>query len=208
VDASFKTITERKRVELKVRGSRFIGTAIPVHSKEQANDELEKIRKEFWDATHNCYAWRLAPDGLQYRFADDGEPSGSAGKPILFVIQQRELVNVLVVVTRYFGGTKLGVGGLARAYSDAAIAALDLAGVETIHPTDTFRIFTPYEDMRAIRQLVDTYAISFEEEFRDVVCYTISIRSDQVEEFTALLTEVSNGRAGLVNLATSEQGGM
>src|SRR5689334_18781908 len=131
VDTSFKTITGHSRAELKVRGSRFIGTAVPVNSKEQALEELEKIRKEFWDATHNCYAWRLAPDGLQYRFADDGEPSGSAGKPILFVVQQRELANVLVVVTRYFGGTKLGVGGLARAYSDAAMAALDLAEVIT-----------------------------------------------------------------------------
>jgi uncharacterized YigZ family protein len=204
-DETFYTISQRVRTELKVRGSRFIATVIPVASKEEANEELDRIRKEFWDATHNCYAWRLAPDGLQYRFADDGEPSGSAGKPILFVVQQRELLNILVVVTRYFGGTKLGVGGLARAYADAASAALDLAEVVEVFPTDIIRVFTPYEDVRATRQLVERYALTFQEEFRDVVSYTMSIRSDQVAEFAEILTETSNGRAGVVHLDGSEQ---
>jgi uncharacterized YigZ family protein len=203
--ASFNTISQRVRTELKVRGSRFIATAFPVTSKDEASEELDRIRREFWDATHNCYAWRLAPDGLQYRFADDGEPSGSAGKPILFIMQQRALLNVLVVVTRYFGGTKLGVGGLARAYSDAAAQALDAAEVIEVFPTDSLLVYTPYEDVRAIRQLVERYAISFQEEFRDIVNYTVLIRSEQVEEFSALLTETSNGRAGLINLARSEQ---
>jgi uncharacterized YigZ family protein len=201
----FNTISQRVRTELKVRGSRFIATAFPISSKEEANEELDRIRREFWDATHNCYAWRLAPDGLQYRFADDGEPSGSAGKPILFIMQQRGLMNVLVVVTRYFGGTKLGVGGLARAYSDAAAQALDAAEVLEVFPTDSLLVYTPYEDVRAIRQLVERYAVSFQEEFRDIVNYTMVIRSEQVEEFSALLTETSNGRAGVVNLARSEQ---
>jgi uncharacterized YigZ family protein len=203
--ASFNTISQRVRTELKVRGSRFIATAFPITSKEDANEELDRIRREFWDATHNCYAWRLAPDGLQYRFADDGEPSGSAGKPILFILQQRGLLNVLVVVTRYFGGTKLGVGGLARAYSDAASQALDAAELLEVFPTDSLLVYTPYEDVRAIRQLVERYAISFQEEFRDIVNYTVVIRSEQVEEFSAQLTETSNGRAGVINLARSEQ---
>jgi uncharacterized YigZ family protein len=200
VSQSFTTIAERVRTELKVRGSRFIGTAIPVRSKEEAMAELGRIQKEFWDATHNCYAYRLAPDGLQYRFADDGEPSGSAGKPILFVVQQRELVDLLVVVTRYFGGTKLGVGGLARAYSETAAAALDLATPIVKFPTDVVRIFTTYEDMRVVRALVERYAQRFEEEFLDAVSYTMVIRSDQVEEFSQQLTEISQGRAGMIRL--------
>ena len=166
--------------------------------------ELARIQKEFWDATHNCYAFRLAPDGLQYRFADDGEPSGSAGKPILFVVQQRDLVDVLVVVTRYFGGTKLGVGGLARAYGDTAAAPLDLATPLEKFPTDMVRIFTTYEDMRVVRPLVDRYAIRFEEEFLDAIRYTMEIRSDQVEEFSTQLTEISQGRAGMIRLDTVE----
>jgi uncharacterized YigZ family protein len=204
VSQSFTTIAESVRAELKVRGSRFIGTAIPVRSKEEATAELARIQKEFWDATHNCYAYRLAPDGLQYRFADDGEPSGSAGKPILFVIQQRELADVMVVVTRYFGGTKLGVGGLARAYGETAGAALDLATPVLKFPTDMARIFTTYEDMRAVRALVDRYAVRFEEEFLDAVVYTMEIRSDLTDEFSTQLTEISQGRAGMIRLDSVE----
>ncbi|MBC8146028.1 MAG: YigZ family protein [bacterium] len=201
---SFKTIVERVRAEIKVRGSRFIGTALPVNSREQATVDLDAIRKEFWDATHNCFAWRLSPDGLQYRFADDGEPSGSAGKPILFVMQQRELLDTLVVVTRYYGGTKLGVGGLARAYGDAAAAALDIAQIATRYETDTLQVFTTYDDMRAVRQLVEEFALTFEEEFRDVITYRMEIRTTMVEEFAARLTETSQGRAGMINLQQSE----
>ncbi|MCE7932960.1 MAG: DUF1949 domain-containing protein [Chlorobi bacterium CHB2] len=196
----FKSIVARVRSETKVRGSRFIGTAIPVAGRDDIDRELAAIRKEFWDATHNCYAWRLAPDGLQYRFSDDGEPAGSAGKPILFVMQQRELVNTLVVVTRYFGGVKLGVGGLVRAYGDATAEALNATEIITTYPSDRFRVFTPYEDMKAIRPLVERYALKFEEEFLDVVNYTLSVRSDQAEEFQALVTESSQGRAGTVKI--------
>lgn len=201
---SFKTIVAPVRTEIKVRGSRFIGTAMPVSSREQIAADLESMRRQYWDATHNCYAWRLAPDGLQYRFADDGEPSGSAGKPILFVIQQRELLDVLVVVTRYFGGTKLGVGGLARAYGETASAVLDLADVVTSFERETLQVFTTYDDMRAVRNLVEQYALGFEEEFRDVITYRMEIRSDLVDEFAARLTETSQGRAGMITLQPIE----
>lgn len=201
---SYKTIANRERTEIKVRGSRFIGTAMPIASRDDAAAALDTLRKEFWDATHNCYAWRLAPNGLQYRFADDGEPSGSAGKPILFVLQQRDLLNTLVVVTRYFGGTRLGVAGLARAYGEAAAAVLDLVTVTTQFERDTLQVFTTYDDMRAVRQLVERYALSFDEEFRDVITYRMQIRSELVEEFAAQLTETSQGRAGMINLQQAE----
>ncbi len=200
ITQAFTTIISPTRAELKVRGSRFIGTAVPVRTREEVADELTRLKKEFWDATHNCYAYRLAPDGLQYRFSDDGEPSGSAGKPILFVLQQRNLVNTLVVVTRYFGGTKLGVGGLVRAYTEGAQAALDLAQTLVEYPTSTIRVFTPYEDMKAVRPIVERYALRFEEEFRDVVSYMVVLRLDHLDEFSALLTDISQGRAGMVRL--------
>ncbi|HVZ38951.1 MAG TPA: YigZ family protein [Candidatus Kapabacteria bacterium] len=199
-DGSFTTISSPVRTELKIRNSRFIGTAMPVRSREEAMEAVARIQKEFWDASHNCYAFRLAPDGLQYRFSDDGEPSGSAGKPILFVLQQRSLLNVLVVITRYFGGTKLGVGGLVRAYGDTAAAALDAATVLEEFPTDRLRVYTTYEDIRVIRPLVERYAIRFEEEYLDAVHYVMVIRSDQVEPFAAELTDASQGRAGWVRL--------
>lgn len=195
-----QTIKERTRSEIKVRGSRFIATAVPVSSREAAVNELELLRREFWDATHNCYAYQLAPNGAEYRFFDDGEPSGTAGKPILFVIQQRELMDVLVVVTRYFGGTKLGAGGLARAYAESAGEALSQADVVVHWPTTPIRIFTPYEDLSDVRRLVESATERFEEEFRDVVIYTADIRDDRLDDFSRQLTSITAGRAGMINL--------
>ncbi len=120
-----RTINTRSRIENRVRGSRFIATAIPISSREHVSEAIDDLRKEFWEASHHCYAYQLAPDGSDYRFSDDGEPSGSAGKPILLVLQRAELLDTLIVVTRYFGGTKLGVGGLARAYGEAAADVLE-----------------------------------------------------------------------------------
>lgn len=199
--APIQTIKERVRSEIKVRGSRFIATAIPVASKEDAMAELDLIRKEFWDATHNCYAYQLAPNGAEYRFSDDGEPSGTAGKPILFAIQQRELLDVLLVVTRYFGGTKLGAGGLARAYADSANDALNNSELQVNWPTTPIRIFTPYDDMADVRRLVEEQTESFEEEFRDVVIYTANIRDDRLDSFSERLTSITAARAGMINLA-------
>lgn len=195
-----QTIKERVRSEIKVRGSRFIATAIPVETKEEAMTEIEQLRREYWDATHNCFAYQFAPNGAEYRFSDDGEPSGTAGKPILFAIQQRELMNVLVVVTRYFGGTKLGAGGLARAYADSTNDALDHAEVVVNWPVTPIRVFTPYDDMSDVRRLVEAETERFEEEFRDVVIYTADIRDDRLEAFSEQLTQISAGRAGMINL--------
>lgn len=164
---------------------------------------LERIRSEFPDASHHCFAYRMAPHGLEYRFSDDGEPTGSAGKPILFVLQQQDVVNVLVVVTRYFGGIKLGVGGLARAYSEATRRVLAAAVPGVRHPTDQVEVFATYDDVSAVRQLVERYATQFDEEFRDVVNYRASIRRDQLDEFSEQITEVSQGRAGIIKVSTS-----
>ena len=197
---SIQTIAGRVRVETKVRGSRFIATAVPISSRDEINDALEQIRKEFWDASHHCYAYQLSPDGADYRFFDDGEPSGSAGKPILLVLQRAELLDVLVVVTRYFGGTKLGVGGLARAYGEVAQDAIAEATPVRVFPIANVRIFAPYDDVGEVRRLLDEYVERFEEEYKDVVIYSGEIRLDRLEEFSALLTERTSGRAGMVNL--------
>lgn len=199
-----QTIQDRVRSEVKVRGSRFIATAVPVKDKVAATDVIEQIRKEFWDASHNCFAYQLAPNGAEYRFSDDGEPSGTAGKPILFAIQQRDLLDLLIVVTRYFGGTKLGAGGLARAYAEAANNALNEAEKVTIWPTTRIRVFTPYDDVSEVRRLVEAQTEEFDEEFRDVVIYTATIRDDNLKHFSEQLTERTAGRAGLINIDITE----
>lgn len=198
VDTSFRTISTSGREEIRVRGSRFIATILPTSSRDAAAAAIADLRREFWDATHNTYAWRLAPDGLEYRFSDDGEPGGTAGKPILFALGQHQLVNVLLVVTRYFGGTKLGAGGLARAYGAAATAAISAATIVEVHGTTRLRLLVPYDDIRVVRSLVEQHALGFEEEFSDVVSYTVDIRRDVIDRFSALVSDASGGRVGIL----------
>lgn len=120
-----RTIAASRRAMTRVRDSRFIATATPLHSEEGARVALDRVRAEFHGATHHCWALRLAaPQEPVERSSDDGEPSGTAGAPILQAIRRAGLTNVLIVVTRYFGGVKLGKGGLARAYRDAARSVL------------------------------------------------------------------------------------
>lgn len=129
----YLTIAKRATVEpSKTKGSRFIGECLPVGDGNEALAKVETVRKREHAATHHCWAYRLGPKGEEWRTNDDGEPSGSAGAPILQEIKGRNLTDCLVVVTRYYGGTKLGVGGLIRAYGEAAAAALDAAEVRTV----------------------------------------------------------------------------
>jgi uncharacterized YigZ family protein len=141
----YRTIAEGLRHEPpKTKGSRHIATIAPVATTAAAEAVVARVRDEMPDATHHAFAWRLragdGPSGLSFRSSDDGEPSGSAGRPILAQIDGRELTDVVVVVTRYFGGTKLGVGGLVRAYGGAAAEALDLAEIVEVVPEVTLRV--------------------------------------------------------------------
>lgn len=115
----------------KEKGSKFIALAMPVHTEEEVKEALVSIRKKYFDARHHCYAWVLGPKKELFRANDDGEPSGSAGKPILNQIYSADVTNVLLVVVRYFGGVKLGVSGLVNAYKTAAREALSQADIET-----------------------------------------------------------------------------
>ena len=125
---TYYTIKAQTTGELKVLGSRFIGNAFPVSEKDEAGSHIRTISRAYHDATHNPYAYKLVSDGNEIiRSSDDKEPQGTAGKPILMAIEKHELSNVVVIVTRYFGGKKLGKGGLARAYRDCADITLDSA---------------------------------------------------------------------------------
>ena len=127
---TYLSVKSRVQHEIKVKGSRFIGIVIPVDTREAAEELIENIRKQSHDATHHCYAWRIGlKSDVQFQYNDDGEPSGTAGKPIYDTIEGRDLNNLVCVVTRYFGGTKLGTGGLARAYSQCASETLDQAKI-------------------------------------------------------------------------------
>ena len=124
MEDTYLTLREGAEAQIKVKGSRFLAEAVPVADEAVAEAALATIRKREYNATHHCTAYRIGPAADLFRFNDDGEPSGTAGQPILRQIEGRELTNTLVVVTRYYGGTKLGTGGLIRAYGEAASLAL------------------------------------------------------------------------------------
>jgi len=138
--------------DLKVKGSRFIADIAPMETKENVEHCLTNIRKEFHDASHHSFAYRLGAEALLVRAADDGEPTGTAGKPILLVLTSRKLTNVLLVVTRFFGGTKLGTGGLARAYAEAAQQAVSMSKVVKVFLTKKVSLEVHYEDLPAMER--------------------------------------------------------
>jgi uncharacterized YigZ family protein len=186
--------------ELKVVGSRFIADLYPVSTKEEIESYLERIRKEFYDASHHCYAFRLGANGELIRAADDGEPSGTAGKPILMVIEGAKLTNVLCVVTRYFGGTKLGTGGLARAYADAAKLAVEDAEIRTVYHMKELRLTYAFDDMSGVERMLAKYgAHKLESEYSDDVKMRIAIRELLVKEFSKDLVDVFSGRVNITS---------
>jgi len=200
----YYTIQQRERTSIKVRGSEFIATVIPVTSKDQALKELESLRSEFWDATHNCFAYRIGKGGLEFRTSDDGEPSGSAGKPILFVLHKYDVSDILMVITRYYGGTKLGVGGLARAYSDSSSAVLELCVKIPVYSTKDIKVLCMYEDVDIIRRIIDSYAINADSEYRDAVEFIARIPESQCEIFMNEIISATSGRAGAIILNTED----
>lgn len=188
----------RATAEIKVKGSRFFAEVIPVLEPAEAAAALDAVRRRFHDATHHCSAWRLGPGGDPFRFDDDGEPSGSAGQPILRQIEGADLSDALVVVTRWFGGTKLGTGGLVRAYGEAAKAALAEVPVEERVLRVSFRIDFAFEDTSpALHCLtrfdVERGATLYDERTR----MDVAVRSSQAIAFEAAWVEALRGRGGI-----------
>lgn len=151
---SYKTITGRGEGLYKEKGSKFIAIAFHVESEDEVKQKLAEVRKEFFDARHHCYAYVIGADKSLFRANDDGEPSGSAGKPILNQIYSYELTNVLVVVVRYFGGVKLGVSGLVTAYKVASREALENAPSEIQTVDDYIGISFAYPLMNEVMRIM------------------------------------------------------
>lgn len=150
---SYKSIAAPSEGLFKDNGSRFIARAYPVETEQQIKDIVASLKKEYYDARHHCYAWRLGHEGDRYRANDDGEPSGSSGRPILGQIDSRGLSDILVVVIRYFGGIKLGIPGLIRAYRTATADALDHARTEEKTAVKRYRLHFGYMDMNDVMKM-------------------------------------------------------
>jgi uncharacterized YigZ family protein len=198
------TIAAPSRAELKVQGSRFIASAHPVAEREEADRILAALRKDFFDATHHCFAYRLGPAGTDFRAVDGGEPSGSAGRPILSAIDRGGFTDILVVVTRYFGGTKLGVGGLARAYGEAAAGALAAATPRTCYATVKLRASFPHDMVSPVMHAVGRVGAKIEEtEYDEEVHLLLTVRASRADELEASLVE---GTRGGIRVSRVDQG--
>ena len=192
---TYRVLKSTFRAEIKVKGSRFIARAVPVRSPESVQFALDTIRREDRDARHHCTAYRLGPSGDDFRFNDDGEPSGTAGRPIFRQIEGHDLTNTLVVVTRYFGGTKLGTGGLIRAYSDAAREALDHAPVDVIVRRKPVSVKFAYADTSPAMHTISRFdAEILETEYGEETRIELGVRYSEAPGFIEAFENALSGR--------------
>jgi uncharacterized YigZ family protein len=157
---SFRTIQNASEGSYKESGSKFLAFAYPVESEQEIKEKIEHLKKKYFDATHHCFAWILGADRSRFRAFDDGEPNHSAGDPILGQIRSRNLTNVLVVVVRYYGGTKLGVGGLIQAYKLATVEALTNVSLIEKEVVENFTLHFPYDETQEVMRLIKDYDIT------------------------------------------------
>jgi len=167
---TFRTIQQPAEGLYKEKGSRFLAFAYPVTHEAGIKEAIETLKKKYFDARHHCFAWVLGPDKKHFRAFDDGEPGHSAGDPILGQIRSRDLTDVLVVVVRYFGGTKLGVGGLISAYKTAAQEALDQAVIIEKEVLETVTMTYAYEATPEAMKLVKEFELAVQEQAFETQC--------------------------------------
>ena len=193
IPQSYITIANEFRTEYVIEKSRFIATIAPVSNEAEAQAFIQRISKEFWNATHNCTAYAIGPRQEQQRSSDNGEPSGTAGKPMLEVLKKTEITNIAVVVTRYFGGIKLGAGGLIRAYSHSAAKAVQEGPKLLIAPRQIVTISIDYSNFGAIERQLQTLGLHYTASFTDLVSIEIYVEPDAVTVLETDLTNLTGG---------------
>lgn len=193
---NYRTIEKTSSAEIIEKKSRFIAELYPIVNEEEALDILEKVKKTYWDARHHCWAFVIGKEQPLERCSDDGEPSGTAGKPILEVIRGAQLRNVLIVVTRYFGGTLLGTGGLVRAYTASSKEAIEAAEIVVKIAGYKLKIKTDYTGLGKIQYLLAQKGIDIEEsEYTESVTLTILVAKNDESNLIKELTEATNAQA-------------
>ena len=188
---SYLTLAEPAEALYKEKGSKFLAYAYPVSSEEHIRECLEALRKRYYDATHHCYAWRLGADGQNYRVNDDGEPSSTAGRPILGQLLSYGVTDVLVVVVRYFGGTKLGVSGLIAAYKESAAAVLSAAQIVERTVDVRFEVEFGYLVMNDVMRVVKEMRPEvLEQRFDNLCTMRLSIRAGRADALLERLQKI------------------
>lgn len=193
---SYKIVYEAGQGEIVEKKSRFIAHIFPIQTEEEALEHIERLKKEYWDARHNCYAYVIGSKNELQRFSDDGEPSGTAGKPILEVLLGEEIHNTLVVVTRYFGGTLLGTGGLVRAYSAATKEGLENSVVTEKCSGKKISIKTDYNGLGKLQYLMGQMDLTMADTiYTDAVEAIVILPVWKENEFLKKVTEATAGKA-------------
>lgn len=194
--SQYKTVYSGGEAEIIEKKSRFIATVKPVKSEEEAITFIEGLKKKYWNATHNCFAYVIGERFQTQRCSDDGEPSGTAGRPMLDVLLGEEVHDVAVVVTRYFGGTLLGTGGLVRAYQGATKAGLMASTVITKMHGSKVAIQTDYTGLGKIQYILGQRGLAIlHSEYTDRVALEVLLPEADVEQVMAEITEGTNGQA-------------
>ncbi len=192
---TYRTLRGESRCEITVKASRFIGEAAPAESVEEATEYLEAIRKREYNASHHCFAYRLGHQAEDFRYSDDGEPNGTGGPPILRHIDGRELTNLIVVVTRYYGGTNLGTGGLIRAYGDAAAGALDVARVVTKILRERVSLTFQYDDTSPAMHTIGQFDAPIRDtRYTEETEIIVDVRRAEADALEATFTSALAGR--------------
>ncbi len=200
----YKIVEQGGSGEIEEKKSRFIANVSPAETEEEALFFIEKMKKKYWDARHNCYAYVIGERAQLMRFSDDGEPSGTAGKPILEVLLGAEVRNAVIVVTRYFGGTLLGTGGLVRAYTQAAQAGLAASAVCQVRYGVLLHIVTDYNGIGRIQYLLGMRKIVIEEPaYTDVVALRVKVPYEEEEAVRKEITEATAGKAEIEKIESA-----
>lgn len=182
------TIKAATSSNYREKGSKFIGYLFPVSSTDEFEEELNKVKSKYPDATHHCYAWRINPNKIEEFAQDDGEPSGTAGLPILNQLKSFETVNCGCIVVRYYGGTNLGKSGLIQAYSYTAKLCFEEALLIRLIPTQNFRIQYPYSQQNQIDQLKNKFNLKeIEAEYLENITLDLACHAKQADEFLTAL---------------------
>ncbi len=194
IPASYISIQGEQRIEYIIDKSRFIATACPCETEEEAQAFIARIQKEFWDATHNCTAYALGPNQEQQRSSDNGEPSGTAGKPILEVLKKMKITNTAIVVTRYFGGIKLGAGGLIRAYSHSAAEVLHSSSKLEHAPRLLLTVTLSYPIYNTLERFLQDEGYTYHSQFEAEVYITIYLKPEEIEKLETEVTNLTHGQ--------------
>jgi uncharacterized YigZ family protein len=201
-DDTYRTIEKRAEGLYRDRGSKFIAIALPVRNEVEVKSYLGNIRAEYHDARHHCYAYMLGADKSAYRFNDDGEPSGTAGRPILGQINSNDLTNVLVVVVRYFGGTKLGVRGLINAYKSSASEALAASNIIEKTVDEIYVVRFEYPAMNQVMQIMKEPEVSILSQDFALHCkLEFMIRRNLAESICSRLSTIGSVEVSFLKMA-------